>query len=159
MLQRSSTTVVGLEPASVRAYSLYRENEGARPIEDIDLMSAAVPFDMVRQLHGPLSKVMAEDDKELLGALRNVGFKLDNGEDDTGFFMKLLRYLGGYYINVGASNLIIDGAIKLKSGRDAGSHGRTACPLLGRQHSAARHGGHGHGISAAAGCRARHVRP
>ncbi len=116
MLQRSSTTVVSLEPASVRAYALYRQNEGIRPIEEIDLMSAAVPFDLVRQLHGPLSRQMAELDKQLLDNLRSVGFMLDNGEDDTGFFMKLLRYLGGYYVNVGASNLIIEGKIKLKSG-------------------------------------------
>jgi putative flavoprotein involved in K+ transport len=116
MLQRSSTTVVGLEPASVRAYSLYRQNEGRRPIADIDLMSVSIPFDLVRQLHGPLSKQMAKDDSELLDGLRRVGFLLDNGEDDTGFFMKLLRYLGGYYINVGASNLIIEGKIHLKSG-------------------------------------------
>lgn len=40
MLQRSSTTVVGLEPASVRAYSLYRQNEGRRPIADTDLILA-----------------------------------------------------------------------------------------------------------------------
>jgi cation diffusion facilitator CzcD-associated flavoprotein CzcO len=116
LLQRSSTTVVGLDPASMRAYSIYRENEGVRPIEETDLMSASIPFDLVRQLHGPLSRQMAEDDKALLDGLRSVGFMLDNGEDDTGFFMKLLRYLGGYYINVGASNLIIDGKIKLKSG-------------------------------------------
>lgn len=116
MLQRSSTTVVGLDPASMRAYRIYRQNERVRPIEETDLMSAAIPFDLVRQLHGPLSRQMAEDDKELLDGLRSVGFMLDNGEDDTGFFMKLLRYLGGYYINVGASNLIIEGKIKLKSG-------------------------------------------
>lgn len=116
MLQRSSTTVVGLDPASMRAYSMYRQNESVRPIEETDLMSASIPFDLVRQLHGPLSRRMAEDDKNLLDGLRSVGFMLDNGEDDTGFFMKLLRYLGGYYINVGASDLIIEGKIKLKSG-------------------------------------------
>lgn len=116
MLQRSSTTVVGLEPASVRAYSIYRANEGVRPIEETDLMSVSIPFDLVRQLHGPLSRQMAEDDKQLLDGLRSVGFILDNGEDETGFFMKLLRSLSGYYLNVGASNLIIERKIKLKSG-------------------------------------------
>ncbi|WP_219213967.1 flavin-containing monooxygenase [Variovorax boronicumulans] len=116
MLQRSSTTVVGLEPASTRAYALYRQNERLRPIEETDLMSASIPFDMVRQLHGPLSQTMADDDKELLRGLRDAGFMLDNGEDDTGFFMKLLRSLSGYYINVGASDLIIEKKIGLKSG-------------------------------------------
>jgi putative flavoprotein involved in K+ transport len=50
--------------------------------------------------------------------LRKVGFLLDNGEDDTGYFLKLLRYQAGYYLNIGASDLIIAGKIKLKSGVD-----------------------------------------
>ena len=58
----------------------------------------------------------AEEDKELLDGLRKVGFLLDNGEDDTGYFLKLLRYQAGYYLNVGASDLIIEGKIKLKAG-------------------------------------------
>ena len=116
MLQRSSTTVVSLEPGSVRAYALYRQNEGVRPIADTDLITGSIPYDLLRQLHGPLSRQIAQIDKELLDGLRDAGFMLDNGEDDTGFFMKLVRYLGGYYINVGASDMIIDGRIKLKTG-------------------------------------------
>ena len=114
MLQRSSTTVVSIEPSSSRATTLYRDNAGARPIEDLDLMGASIPFDLQRQLHKPLSHSMAEADKDLLDGLRKAGFRLDNGEDDTGFYMKLVRYLGGYYLNVGASDLIIEGRIKLK---------------------------------------------
>jgi cation diffusion facilitator CzcD-associated flavoprotein CzcO len=116
MLQRSPVTVVSLEPSSVRAYELYRKNEGVRPLADTDFMIAAVPYDLLRRLHGPLSRQMAEMDKDLLDGLRKVGFLLDNGEDDTGYFLKLLRYQAGYYINVGASELIIQGKIKLKSG-------------------------------------------
>ena len=116
MLQRSPVTVVSLEPSSVRAYELYRENDGVRPLADTDFMIAAVPYDLLRRLHGPLSRQMAEMDKDLLDGLRKVGFLLDNGEDDTGYFLKLLRYQAGYYINVGASELIIQGKIKLKSG-------------------------------------------
>ncbi len=92
MLQRSSTTVVSIEPSSSRATTLYRDNAGRRPIEDLDMMSASIPFDLQRQLHGPLSRSMAEDDKDLLDGLRKAGFRLDNGEDDTGFYMKLVRY-------------------------------------------------------------------
>ena len=116
MLQRSSVTVVSLEPSSVRAYELYRKNDGVRPLADTDFMISAVPYDLLRRLHGPLSRDMAEQDGELLDGLRKVGFLLDNGEDDTGYFLKLLRYQAGYYINVGASDLIIEGKIKLKSG-------------------------------------------
>jgi cation diffusion facilitator CzcD-associated flavoprotein CzcO len=118
MLQRSSVTVVSLEPSSVRPYELYRQNDGVRPITDTDLMAASVPYDLVARLHRPQSKQMQEDDKELLDGLRKIGFLLDNGEDDTGYFLKLLRYQAGYYLNIGASDLLIEGKIKLKAGVD-----------------------------------------
>jgi cation diffusion facilitator CzcD-associated flavoprotein CzcO len=118
MLQRSPITVVSLEPSSVRPYELYRRNDGIRPIYDTDLMAASVPYSLLAKFHRPLSHQMAEDDKELLDGLRKVGFLLDNGEDDTGYFLKLLRYQAGYYLNIGASDLIIAGKIKLKSGVD-----------------------------------------
>jgi len=118
MLQRSSITVVSLEPSSVRPYELYRKNDGIRPIADTDLMAASVPYDLLARLHKPLSRQMAEEDKDLLDGLRRVGFLLDNGEDDTGYFLKLLRHQAGYYLNVGASDLIIAGKIGLKAGVD-----------------------------------------
>jgi cation diffusion facilitator CzcD-associated flavoprotein CzcO len=118
MLQRSSITVVSLYPSSVRPYELYRQNDGVRPIEDTDLIAASVPYPLFARLQRPVSHQMAEDDKELLDGLRKVGFLLDNGEDDTGYFLKLLRYQAGYYLNIGASDLIVAGKIKLKSGVD-----------------------------------------
>ncbi len=118
MLQRSSITVVSLYPSSVRPYELYRQNDGVRPIDDTDLIAASVPYPLFARLQRPLSHQMAEDDKELLEGLRKVGFLLDNGEDDTGYFLKLLRYQAGYYLNIGASDLIIAGKIKLKAGVD-----------------------------------------
>jgi len=114
MLQRSSITVVSLEPSSVRPYELYRQNDGIRPITDTDLIAASVPYPLLARLHRPLSRKMAEDDKDLLDGLRKIGFLIDNGEDDTGYFLKLLRYQAGYYLNIGASELLIEGKIKLK---------------------------------------------
>lgn len=116
MLQRSPITVVSLEPSSVRAYELYRNNEGVRPIADIDMMAASVPYELLARLHKPLNRRMAEDDKELLDGLRKVGFLLENGDDDDGYFLKLLKSQSGYYLNVGASDLIIEGKIKIKAG-------------------------------------------
>ncbi len=118
MLQRSSVTVVSLYPSSVRPYELYRQNDGVRPIEDTDLIAASVPYPLFARLQRPVSHQMAEDDKDLLDGLRKVGFLLDNGEDDTGYFLKLLRYQAGYYLNIGASDLIVAGKIKLKAGVD-----------------------------------------
>ncbi len=114
MLQRSSITVASVEPSAASLARVFSDNEGVRPLDDIDLMTASIPFDLVRRLHGPLSKALAENDKALLDGLRRVGFRLDNGVDDTGFYMKLIRSLGGYYLNVGASDLIVEGRIKLR---------------------------------------------
>jgi cation diffusion facilitator CzcD-associated flavoprotein CzcO len=116
MLQRSPITVVSLEPSSVRAYELYRANHGVRPIADTDMMAASVPYELLARLHKPLNRKMAEDDKDLLEGLRKVGFLLENGEDDAGYFLKLLKSQSGYYLNVGASDLIIEGKIKIKAG-------------------------------------------
>src|SRR3954462_14798555 len=52
-------------------------------------------------------------DRELLAGLEKRGFRLTFGEDDTGFQMMYLRRGGGYYFNVGCSDMIIDGRIKL----------------------------------------------
>ncbi|WP_176598976.1 MULTISPECIES: NAD(P)-binding domain-containing protein [Sphingobium] len=116
MIQRSSITVLSLEPGAQRVYQLYRDNDGVRPINDTDMTGAAIPFPLLAKLHQPLSRSIQEQDRELLDGLRKVGFLLDNGEDDSGFYMKLVRYHAGYYLNVGASDLIVDGKIKVRSG-------------------------------------------
>ena len=59
---------------------------------------------------------MAKRDAEMYKGLEKAGFLLDFGEDGSGLFVKYLRRGSGYYIDVGASQLIIDGKIKLKSG-------------------------------------------
>jgi putative flavoprotein involved in K+ transport len=118
MLQRSPVTVVSLEPSSVRPYELYRRNEGIRPLTDTDMMAASVPYSLLLHLHLALTRQMTEDDAELLNGLRKAGFLLDNENDKTGYFIKLLRYQAGYYLNVGCSDLIIDGKIKLKPGTE-----------------------------------------
>ena len=60
---------------------------------------------------------MKEQDKEFYDGLEKAGFWLDWGDDESGLFMKYLRRGSGYYIDVGASQLIIDGEIKLKRGQ------------------------------------------
>ena len=54
-----------------------------------------------------------EVDKALLAGLEKCGFRLHFGEDETGFQMMYLRRGGGYYFNVGCSELIISGQVKL----------------------------------------------
>jgi cation diffusion facilitator CzcD-associated flavoprotein CzcO len=114
MLQRSSTCVVSVEPGAARAYALY--SDGGAPIQDADLAGNSFPFAVVAELHKEMTRRIAEMDKDLLQGLRNAGFATDFGEDNSGFLMKYHRYGGGYYINVGCSELIIEGRIKIKQG-------------------------------------------
>ena len=59
-----------------------------------------------------------ERDADFYRRLEEAGFLLDFGDDDSGLFMKYLRRGSGYYIDVGASELIAEGKIRLKSGVD-----------------------------------------
>src|SRR6202035_2479974 len=52
-------------------------------------------------------------DKELLNGLERRGFKLDFGNEGTGWQFKYLTRGGGYYFNVGCSDLIVEGEIGL----------------------------------------------
>jgi putative flavoprotein involved in K+ transport len=116
LVQRSPVTVVSLEPSSILPFGTYRDNDGVRNIDDVDLMYASVPYDLVRRLQAEMSRQMMKLDEKLIAGLRKVGFLWDNGEDNTGFVMKKFRYQSGYYLNIGASDLIIEEKIKLKVG-------------------------------------------
>jgi hypothetical protein len=60
---------------------------------------------------------MRERDKEFYDRLTAASFELDWGDDDSGLFMKYLRRGSGYYIDVGACDLVADGRIKLAHGQ------------------------------------------
>lgn len=111
MLQRSATTVISLEQ-SARAYETQRVWEGKRPTEDTDLVGASIPYDLLQRLHVPLNASMVAADRELHERLEARGFQVDTS---TSFFIKLLTRLGGYYLDVGASELIANGSIGLRS--------------------------------------------
>jgi putative flavoprotein involved in K+ transport len=114
MFQRSSTLVVSIEPSAQLVYAPY--NEGT--LEDNDLIATSMPLALARKSHrltGEKSKAL---DRKLLDGLARAGFKLDYGEDNTGWQFKYLTRGGGYYFNVGCSDLIVKGAIALKQFAD-----------------------------------------
>ena len=115
MVQRSPTTVVSLVPSGTMVYALYSEGP---PVEDIDLITAAVPYPVLRDTYQWLNTKICELDRELLDGLHAVGFQTDCGPDNTGFHMKFLRHGGGYYINVGCAELISEGKIGLEQASD-----------------------------------------
>ncbi len=64
----------------------------------------------------PIYQQIKKRDADLYNRLTKVGFKLDFGDDESGLMMKAFRRGSGYYIDVGASDLIADGRIGLRSG-------------------------------------------
>ena len=52
---------------------------------------------------------MAERDKDFYERLEASGFRHDWGDDGSGLFMKYLRRGSGYYIDVGAADLVANG--------------------------------------------------
>ncbi len=110
MVQRSSTLIVSIEPSAQLVYAPY--NEGT--LEDNDLIATSMPLQVARKSHAMTTDKSKELDKDLLDGLARAGFKLDFGEDNTGWQFKYLTRGGGYYFNVGCSDLIVKGAIALK---------------------------------------------
>jgi cation diffusion facilitator CzcD-associated flavoprotein CzcO len=114
ILQRNATVVISLSPGASFVYSRY--GEGLGPLEDLDLAGLAAPLPLISQLQGDVSRRIAEADAELLAGLNRAGFRTHWGPDGGGMLMQFYRHGGGYYIDVGASQLIIDGEIKIKNG-------------------------------------------
>src|SRR5262245_38065278 len=66
-----------------------------------------------RRSHIAITEQAKQLDKDLLDGLSRVGFRLDFGEDGSGWQFKYLTRGGGYYFNVGCSDLIVEGKIDL----------------------------------------------
>lgn len=114
LVQRSSTLVVSIEPSAQLVYTPY--NEGT--LDDNDLIAVSMPLKVARKSHALTCEKSAALDKALLDGLRGVGFKLDFGDDNTGWQFKYLTRGGGYYFNVGCSDLLIKREIALKQFAD-----------------------------------------
>lgn len=110
IVQRHSTTVVSLEPSGIMVYALYSEGI---PTDDCDVIAAANSYTTLVRANQIMTQQMLEYDQDILRRLHDVGFRTDIGEDGTGFHLKYNRRGGGYYINVGCSELIADRAIGL----------------------------------------------
>ena len=110
LVQRSATLIVNIEPSAQLPYALYGEGP---PLEDCDLIAMSMPLSVTRKSHILLTEQAKDLDRELLAGLERVGFKLDYGEDGTGWQFKYLTRGGGYYFNVGCSDLIVSGEIGL----------------------------------------------
>lgn len=114
LIQRSSTYVV--RHATLRKHTLGLFEPGGPPLDDVDMMAASMPMGLIPVLQKTTTAAMAEDDRELLDGLTANGFAVDFGPDDAGLAWKSLNNLHGYYIDVGASQIIADGKIDVRHG-------------------------------------------
>ncbi|TXH82003.1 MAG: NAD(P)/FAD-dependent oxidoreductase [Rhizobium sp.] len=122
MIQRSTTHIVRSDTLmDIGLGALYSEQALANGMTTAkaDLIFASLPYRIMHEFQIPLYNQMRERDADFYAALEKAGFQLDWGTDGSGLFMKYLRRGSGYYIDIGASQLIIDGKIKLAAGQVA----------------------------------------
>ena len=120
MVQRSPTHIARSDSLmEIALGDLYSERavRGGMTTAKADLVFASLPYAIMGVLQKPVYDKIREKDAAFYKGLEKAGFKLDYGEDESGLFMKYLRRGSGYYIDVGASQLIIDGKVKLASGQ------------------------------------------
>eukprot|EP00250_Pteridium_aquilinum_P014525 c22041_g1_i1 orf=26-1807(+) len=115
MVQRSSTHILRSETMMREQFAYYCEGS-KYSTDDADILFASIPYKIFHKLQIPMFQRIAEIDAKFYDRLKESGFMLDFGEDGSGLFTKYLRRGSGYYIDVGASELVINGDIKLKSG-------------------------------------------
>ncbi|HSW21466.1 MAG TPA: NAD(P)/FAD-dependent oxidoreductase, partial [Burkholderiaceae bacterium] len=119
MVQRSTTHVARSDSLMDLALGgLYSESAVRSGIDTAtaDLIFASLPYKALPPLQVPVYQQMKERDAEFYSRLEKAGFQLDFGDDESGLFMKYLRRGSGYYIDVGASELVANGSVKLKNG-------------------------------------------
>ena len=118
MVQRSSTLIVRSEPLMELALNdLYSESAVQNGIttEKADMILASLSVKLLTEGQKQIYSEIQKRDADFYKRLRKAGFMLDFGEDGSGAFIMYLRRGSGYYIDVGASELVADGKIKLKT--------------------------------------------
>lgn len=123
MVQRSSTHIVRSDSLMDLVFGgLYSEDalESGLTTDKADMLFASIPYKVMPDVHRPIFDAIKVRDSAFYQRLSDAGFMLDFGDDESGLFMKYVRRGSGYYIDVGASELIANGTIKLKSAHGLG---------------------------------------
>jgi putative flavoprotein involved in K+ transport len=116
MVQRSPTMVVNVDP-SAQLYDQSYLDDGP-PIDVRDTLNSGMPLAVIKASHKLITNEVKKLDAALLQRLEKVGFRLEFGEDGTGWPLKFRTRGGGYYFNVGCSELIADRKIRLIQATD-----------------------------------------
>ncbi|MEV0685710.1 NAD(P)/FAD-dependent oxidoreductase [Nocardia sp. NPDC050378] len=120
MVQRSSTHIVKSDSLmELGLGDLYSERALAAGMttHKADLTFASLPYRIMPEFQIPVYDAIRERDADFYARLERAGFELDWGDDGSGLFMKYLRRGSGYYIDVGAAELVANGDIRLAHGQ------------------------------------------
>ncbi|KAG6380235.1 hypothetical protein JVT61DRAFT_8327 [Boletus reticuloceps] len=113
MIQRSPTYVISKEAVELALGERYNDHF---PVQFADILSAALPFATFKCLQqASVARTANGIDKELLSNLARAGFQTYLGPDGAGLLPLIFEKGGGLYINTGASQEIVKGAIKVRS--------------------------------------------
>jgi hypothetical protein len=117
MVQRSPTIIVQRDSLMSGFQELYSDEAHSHGItpEKADLLFASVPFRLMERQQAEVFSEIRRRDADFYQQLEHAGFQLSYGKDGSGLVPQIFRRGAGYYINVGASELIIRGDIKLRS--------------------------------------------
>jgi len=117
MIQRSSTCVISSEAIiEIGLKDAYSETSPA--VDDADLFAWSMPSALFKAQQIKLTQKQHEHDRALLAGLAQAGFAVDSGPMNAGLTIKYFQRGGGYYIDVGCAQLIIDGHIAVKQGHE-----------------------------------------
>ena len=113
MLQRGGTYVISAQKGLYMLHKgLYEENGPST--EDADIYGQSLPIPVQFALNVSATERIAAIERQQNDGLTKAGFKLDFGQEGDGIYRKYITKRGGYYIDVGCSQLIIDGSIKVQ---------------------------------------------
>ncbi len=132
MIQRSSTLIVNQQDYCERILgSLYSVKALAKGItvDRADILQASIPLRLLEPKHRAIWDGIRKDRQSFYQHLTDAGFAVDFAEDGTGLGMKYRRTASGYYIDVGGSEMVMDGSIQIRSGQGINHLSRHAVHL------------------------------
>jgi putative flavoprotein involved in K+ transport len=115
MVQRSPTMVQNVSPTAQLPYVIYGKEVS---VEDCDLIAVGTPMALYRAANRHYLELAKELDKHTHEGLTEAGFRLNKGEDGNNWQTMYLTRGGGYYFNVGCSELIAQKRIQLVQASD-----------------------------------------
>ncbi|GJJ11518.1 hypothetical protein Clacol_005751 [Clathrus columnatus] len=115
MIQRSATCIISAKHG-LRFFGGSSIDDAPTPVDIADRIAASYPLYLGKRMHQLAIAHLKPYDQALHDGLKKAGFKANWGPEDSGFLLLAGRKVGGYYIDTGASQLIVDGKIKVKGG-------------------------------------------